>query len=46
MDPLVQENWFEAYDIIREESHVYYMPQTDMYILTHYNDIEYVLKRH
>ena len=45
MDPLVQENWFEAYDIIREESHVYYMPQTDMYILTHYNDIEYVLKR-
>jgi len=45
MDPLVQENWFEAYDIIRDESPVYYMPQLGMHVLTRYDDIEYVLRR-
>jgi cytochrome P450 len=45
MDPLVQENWFEAYDLIREESPAYFMPQLGMYVLTRYDDIEYVLRR-
>lgn len=45
MDPLVQENWFDAYDVIRAESPVYYMPQIGMYVLTRYDDIEYVLRR-
>ena len=45
MDPLVQENWFEAYDVLRAESPVYFMPQLGMYVLTRYEDIEYVLRR-
>ena len=45
MDPVVQENWFDAYDVLREESPVYYMPQIGMYVLTRYDDIEYVLRR-
>jgi cytochrome P450 len=45
MDPVVQENWFAAYDIIREESPAYFMPQLGMYVLTRYEDIEYVLRR-
>ncbi len=45
MDPVVQENWFDAYDLIREESPAYFMPQIGMYVLTRYDDIEYVLRR-
>ncbi|MXX30209.1 MAG: hypothetical protein F4Z45_11100, partial [Gammaproteobacteria bacterium] len=45
MDPVVQENWFEAYDVLRAESPVYFMPQLGMYVLTRYEDIEYVLRR-
>jgi cytochrome P450 len=45
MDPLVQENWFEAYDVLRREAPVYLMPQLGMYVLTRYADIEYVLRR-
>ena len=45
MDPVVQENWFEAYDIIREESPAYYMPQLGMHVITRYEDIEYILRR-
>lgn len=45
MDPVVQENWFEAYDVLREESPVYFMPQLGMYVLTGYDEIEYVLRR-
>lgn len=45
MDPVVQENWFDAYDVLREESPVYFMPQLGMYVLTRYADLEYVLRR-
>ena len=34
MDPVVQENWFEAYDVLRAESPIYYMPQLGMFVLT------------
>lgn len=45
MDPVVQEHWFEAYDVLRSEAPVYFMPQLGMYVLTRYDDIEYVLRR-
>ncbi|MEQ8483758.1 MAG: cytochrome P450 [Pseudomonadales bacterium] len=45
MDPQVQERWFEAYDVLRAEAPVYFMPQLGMYVLTRYDDIEYVLRR-
>ena len=45
MDPAIQENWFAAYDVIREESPAYFMPQIGMYVVTRYDDIEYILKR-
>ncbi len=45
MDPVVQENWFDAYDVLREESPAYFMPQIGMYVLTRYEDIEYVLRQ-
>lgn len=45
MDPEVQENWFAAYDLIREESPAYFMEQIGMYVLTRYEDIDYVLRR-
>ncbi len=45
MDPVSQENWFHAYDVIREESPVYYMEQIGMYVLTRYEDLEYVMRR-
>ncbi len=44
MDPVVQENWFDAYDIIREESPAYFMPQIGMYVITRYDDIERILR--
>ncbi|MBH80357.1 MAG: hypothetical protein CMQ49_07615 [Gammaproteobacteria bacterium] len=44
MDPEVQENWFDAYDVIRDESPAYFMPQIGMYVLTRYDDIEFVLR--
>jgi len=44
MDPVVQENWFDAYEIIREESPAYFMPQLGMHIITNYDDIEYILR--
>lgn len=45
MDPVVQEHWFEAYDVLRAEAPIYFMPQIGMYVLTRYDDIEYVLRR-
>ena len=45
MDPAVQERWFEAYDVLRAEAPIYFMPQIGMYVLTRYDDIEYVLRR-
>ncbi len=45
MDPVVQENWFPCYDVLRDESPVYYMPQLDMYVVTGYDEIEHILKR-
>lgn len=45
MDPVVQEHWFDAYAVLRNEAPIYFMPQIGMYVLTRYDDIEYVLRR-
>lgn len=45
MDPVVQENWFEAYDILREEEPIYFMPKLGMYAVTRYADLEYIMRR-
>lgn len=45
LDPAVQADWFTAYDVLREESPVYFMPELGMYVLTRYDDIEFVLRQ-
>lgn len=45
MDPVVQENWFEAYDILREQEPIYYMPKLGMYAVTRYEDLEFIMRR-
>lgn len=45
MDPQVQEHWFDAYDILRNEAPIHFMPQIGMYVMTRYDDIEFVLRR-
>lgn len=45
MDPVVQENWFEAYDILRAEEPIYFMPDLGMYAVTRYADLEYIMRR-
>jgi cytochrome P450 len=45
MDPVVQEHWFDAYDVLRNEAPIYYMPQLGMHVLTRYDDIEHLLRR-
>lgn len=45
MDPVVQADWFSAYDVLREEAPVYFMPEIGMYVLTRYDDIEWVLRQ-
>jgi hypothetical protein len=34
MDPNIQEDWFLAYDILRRDAPVYFMPEIGMYVLT------------
>lgn len=45
MDPVVQENWFEAYDILRAEEPIYFMPKLGMYAVTRYEDLEFIMRR-
>ncbi len=45
MDPVVQADWFSAYDVLRHEAPVYFMPEIGMYVLTRYDDIEWVLRQ-
>ncbi|MEN3977139.1 cytochrome P450 [Emcibacter sp. SYSU 3D8] len=44
MDPVVQENWFEAYKVLHRDAPVYHMADLDMYIVTKYDDLDKVLK--
>jgi len=38
-DPKTQENWFPAYETLLEESPVYQVPGTTVYVVCKYNDI-------
>ena len=44
LDPVVQENCFEAYAILRREAPIYFMPELGMYVATRYEDIHYILQ--
>jgi cytochrome P450 len=43
--PQTQENWYPAYDELRENVPVYLVPGTSMYVLTRYEDVAFVSKR-
>lgn len=43
LDPEVQENCFEAYEILRRDAPVHYMPGLAMYVATKYADLDYIL---
>ena len=43
MDPLVQENWFEAYEVLHAQAPVYFMPECQMYVVTKYEDLREIL---
>lgn len=45
MDPEVQADWFPAYDVLRREAPVYFMPEIGMYVLTRYEDIRSVVRQ-
>lgn len=44
-DPAIQEDWYPAYDTLREGAPVYRVPGTSMYVLTRYADIHHVVRR-
>lgn len=43
-DPATQEDWYPAYDRLREEAPVYQIPGSDVYVLTRYADVRAALK--
>lgn len=43
MDPLVQENWYDAYEVLHRDAPVYFMPEIGMYVVTRYNDLDEIL---
>lgn len=44
-DPATQEDWYPAYDTLREHAPVYRIPGTTTYVLTRYEDVAYVSRR-
>ena len=42
--PDIKDNWYPAYDLLREEAPVYRIPDSDVYVLTRYEDIVHVIK--
>jgi len=45
MNPATQEDWYPAYDLLREAAPVFRMPGTDTYVLTRYEDVAWVSRR-
>ena len=43
-DPATQQDWFPTYRRLRDEHPVYRMPGTNIYVLTRYDDVLYVLR--
>ena len=44
-DPAVQEDWYPAYDELREHAPVHRLPGSSMYVLTRYEDVAHVSRR-
>ncbi len=44
-DPATQEDWYPAYDRLREDAPIYRIPGTTMHVLTRYEDLAWVSKR-
>jgi cytochrome P450 len=44
-DPATQENWYPTYDLLREQAPVWQVPGTNMFVLTRFDDVQYVLRR-
>lgn len=43
-DPATQEDWYPAYDRLRDEAPVFRIPRSDLYVLTRYEDCMHVLR--
>ena len=43
--PATQEDWYPAYDDLRENAPVYQVPGTELFVLTRYEDVAWVSKR-
>jgi cytochrome P450 len=43
--PATMEDWYPAYDVLREQAPVWQMPGTRTYVLTRYEDVAEVLRR-
>ena len=43
MDPVVQENWYDAYAVLHRDAPVYFMPEIGMYVVTGYGDLDDIL---
>ena len=44
-DPATQEDWYPTYDLLREQAPVWQMPDTNIFVLTRFEDIQMVLRR-
>lgn len=42
--PDVQEDWYPAYDALRAQAPVYQIPETNIYVLTRYEDVRQALR--
>jgi cytochrome P450 len=40
----IPDSWYPTYDLLREEARVYRIPDSDVYVLTRYEDIVHVIK--
>lgn len=43
-DPAVQENWYPSYSQLQQQAPICFMPQHNMYVVTKYEDIHYIVR--
>ncbi|MDH3705454.1 MAG: cytochrome P450 [Acidimicrobiia bacterium] len=43
-DPATQQDWYPAYDALRDDQPVYRIPGSNIYVLTRYDDVMWVLR--
>ncbi len=44
MSPAVQEDWYPTYDLLREQAPVYNLADSNIFVLTRYEDIVFVMR--